>query len=255
MFLGLFPISSKMLPELLRVLLRRHYQEQRIPDLLERYLVQILGRQDSFRNWPLETIVPEKEAFFSFLQERWPHFLNHLAGRAITLLLGKEQTSLSFEACLGRRFYHSITAISVYMSITLFREGLLEAVPFKEASSLANSWIAIGIKTDDRDGQLRRRVAGLMDSLATGHTRRATARHDDWSRFAKSWAELLALTHWNQIRYCQMSARQKMDNACRLRLMQPWYPLADRALSRLSRFAAGFAGHAAPRSPFPLQAH
>ena len=33
-------------------------------------------------SWPLEAIVPSRDAFFSFLQERWPLFLDRLVGNA-----------------------------------------------------------------------------------------------------------------------------------------------------------------------------
>ena len=60
--------------DLLRVLLRRHYRKQRIPFLLEEHFVQVVCRQEGFKEWPLEAIIPDREAFFSFLQERWPIF-------------------------------------------------------------------------------------------------------------------------------------------------------------------------------------
>ena len=59
--------------DLLRVLLRRHYREQRIPSLLEERLVQLLHQQEGFEDWPLKTIIPDRQAFYAFLQERWAH--------------------------------------------------------------------------------------------------------------------------------------------------------------------------------------
>ena len=50
--------------ELLRVLLRRHYRKQRIPPLLDERFIQALRRQDSFEDWPLEAIIPDREVFF-----------------------------------------------------------------------------------------------------------------------------------------------------------------------------------------------
>ena len=67
--------------ELLRVLLRRHYRRQLVPRLLDDRLVHVLQQSGAFDSWPLETIVPDREAFFSFLQERWPLFLDRLAGK------------------------------------------------------------------------------------------------------------------------------------------------------------------------------
>src|SRR5437588_7837278 len=56
--------------DLLRVLLRRHYRDQPVPKILDQRFIQILHQYGKFEDWPLETIIPDREAFFSFLQER-----------------------------------------------------------------------------------------------------------------------------------------------------------------------------------------
>lgn len=48
--------------DLLRVLLRRHYQEQHIPALLDERFIQILRQQGGFDEWPLDAIVPDRDA-------------------------------------------------------------------------------------------------------------------------------------------------------------------------------------------------
>ena len=68
--------------DLLRLLLRRHYRGQRLPRLLDDRLVQLLRQGGAFAAWPLEAILPGRDAFFAFLQERWPLFLDRLAGSA-----------------------------------------------------------------------------------------------------------------------------------------------------------------------------
>ena len=68
--------------DLLRLLLRRHYRGQRLPRLLDDRLVQLLRQGGAFAAWPLEAILPDRDAFFAFLQERWPLFLDRLAGNA-----------------------------------------------------------------------------------------------------------------------------------------------------------------------------
>jgi len=69
--------------ELLRALLRLHYNKTRIPEILSNRLIEVLKlapRPSSlvpiFHAWPLAEIVPDDKSFFSFLQERWPVFLS-----------------------------------------------------------------------------------------------------------------------------------------------------------------------------------
>ena len=68
--------------DLLRLLLRRHYRRQRLPRLLNDRLAHLLRQGGAFASWPLEAILPDRDAFFAFLQERWPLFLDRLARNA-----------------------------------------------------------------------------------------------------------------------------------------------------------------------------
>ena len=68
--------------DLLHLLLRRHYRGQRLPRLLDDRLAHLLRQGGAFTAWPLEAILPDRDAFFAFLQERWPLFLDRLAGNA-----------------------------------------------------------------------------------------------------------------------------------------------------------------------------
>ena len=68
--------------DLLRLLLRRHYRGQRLPRLLDDRLADLLRQGGAFASWPLEAILPDRDAFFAFLQERWPLFLDRLARNA-----------------------------------------------------------------------------------------------------------------------------------------------------------------------------
>ncbi len=56
--------------DLLQFLIRRHYQGIKIPRILDDYLIENLQKKSVFNEWPLQEIVPDKESFFLFLQER-----------------------------------------------------------------------------------------------------------------------------------------------------------------------------------------
>ena len=175
--------------DLLRVLLRLHYQEQRIPAPLDERLVQILRRRNDFEEWPLETIIPDREAFFAFLQERWPIFLDRSAKQA-GVRVREHEGSYGFKLPGPSDLPFDHSEIRVYMD-NLFLEGLLQAVPHSQAESLSKTWLTIGIRTDEQTDRTRR-VAGLLDTIDASIPKEE-ARHDDWFSFAKTWAELISL--------------------------------------------------------------
>jgi len=183
------PELIKKPSDLLRVLLRRHYREQRIPALLDERFIQVLRQQEGFEDWPLETIIPDREAFFAFLQERWPIFLQRSENRDDTgVRKDVEPYGFEFPGPSELPFEHD--DIRVYID-NLFLEGLLEAVPHEIDKSLSKTWLAIGIRTDEQADRMRR-LDGLLDTLATDIPKEKS-RYDDWFHFARTWAELVAL--------------------------------------------------------------
>ncbi len=189
-----FDIAPEFIKEpsdLLRVLLRRHYREQQIPSMLNERLVQLLRQQPLFRAWPLAEIVSDRQAFFDFLQERWPFFLDRSASEeGLCVRERAEPYALKFSGPMDLPFDHD--DIRVYLD-NLFLEGLLEAVPYDQAESLSKPWLVIGIRRDEQADR-ERRVDGLLCTLAS-IIPNEDARHGDWFRFAKTWAELVVLSH------------------------------------------------------------
>ena len=175
--------------ELLRVLLRRHYREQRIPGLLDERFIQILRQQDVLGDWPLERIIPEREAFWTFLQERWPIFLGRIHEQdGSSVRENEEHYGLEFSGPSDLPFDHD--DVRIYID-NLFLEGFLQAVPHELTDTLSNSWFAIGIKTDEQVDRLRR-IDGLLNKFASELQKEGT-RYDDWFHVARTWAEIIAL--------------------------------------------------------------
>ena len=172
------------------MLLRRHYRQQRIPAILDERLVQVLRQNDCFEDWPLDIIIPDREAFFAFLQERWPIFLDRSTRpKDAGARESKEAYGFEYSGPPDLPFDHD--DIRVYIE-DLFLEGLLQAVPADLPESLSKTWLALGIRTDDQEDRLLR-VDGLLDTLASAIPTEDT-RYDDWFHFARTWAELVALT-------------------------------------------------------------
>lgn len=187
-----FGIAAELITnevELLRTLLRLHYGKLQIPLILAERLLQVLKGPDGFKTWPLSEIVPDDEAFFAFLQERWPLFLSRL-GSAHQVREDSPEYGLKYPGPDRLPFDHQ--DIKVYID-NLFLEGKLTPVEAKDIEVEAGSWIRSGIASFNVvDDELRiSRLFGLVEKEIPT----AEARHSDWTTFALKWAELSALVH------------------------------------------------------------
>jgi hypothetical protein len=180
------PELVKQPSDLLRVLLRRHYRGQRIPTDLDERFIQLLRQSNVFDDWPLETMVSDREAFFAFLQERWPIFLDREAAKGTSgVCEDNKPYSLSIEGPVELPFDHH--DIRVYID-NLFVEGLLHPVQHEHADTLSKTWVGIGVRTDRAEDRSRR-LSKLIDSLEASIPVE-DAKHTDWFLFARGWAEL-----------------------------------------------------------------
>ena len=186
---GIAPELIKQPSDLLRVLLRRHYRSQRIPIVLDERFIQILRQSTIFDDWPLETLITDREVFFAFLQERWPIFLDRNAAKGASgVRENKKPYSLAIEGPLYLPFEHH--DIRVYID-NLFVEGLLHSVSHDQADSLSKTWVGIGVRTatiEDRSCRLGKLIDSLQTSIPVDD-----AKHTDWFHFARGWAELILL--------------------------------------------------------------
>ncbi len=176
--------------ELLHVLLRRHYRGQRLPGELDEYLIRQLRQNAGLRDWPLERVVGDREAFFAFLQERWALYLEALAVGPEGTVRERAVAELSIPGPSLLPFEHH--DVRVYID-NLFLEGELRPISLPEADRLLGHWVAVGLRTDP-EGDRRRRLERLLDVLEQGVPGNG-ARHQEWLGFARNWAELLVLRY------------------------------------------------------------
>ena len=185
------PALIRQPADLLRALLRRHHRGERLPQILDDRLIHLLRGSEAFDSWPLETIVPDRDAFFSFLQERWPHFLDRLAGNAAVGAGPRDVRGAAAHALEGPvdlPFDHD--DVRVYID-NLFLEGMLYGVAHEAGEALRGTWAAAGVRIDP-EADRARRLSGLMEAI--GETIPGPdARHHDWTAFAWRWAELAVL--------------------------------------------------------------
>ncbi|MFH1952279.1 MAG: BREX-3 system phosphatase PglZ [Pseudomonadota bacterium] len=185
------PELIKQPSDLLRVLLRRHYRGQRIPTSLDERFVQLLRQSAHFDEWPLERLVADREAFFAFLQERWPIFLDRESTKGTSGVRedGKPY-GLTIEGPVDLPFDHH--DIRVYID-NLFVEGLLHSVPHDHADAFSNSWVSIGIRSapvEDRSRRLGKLIESLEATIPADD-----AKHTEWFHFARGWAETILLAN------------------------------------------------------------
>lgn len=185
------PELIKQDSDLLRVLLRLHYQGRVLPVTLSERFIELLQQNNAFARWPLGTLVRDREAFFTFLQERWPVFLDRMMRPDIPVV---SETAGAFgliiEGPAHIPFDHHDTR--VYID-NLFLEGILRPVAHKQAADLSKTWASVGVRIDPSEDRIRR-LTGLVKNLGSSIPTE-TARHSDWLYFARAWAELNVLAY------------------------------------------------------------
>lgn len=185
---GVAPETIRQESDLLRFLLRRHYRGLCIPPILDEYLVQLLRQTRLFDDWPLERLLVDREAFFAFLQERWPVFLDRQTVVEDEVREPVEVYWSGLPGPSGIPFDHH--DVRVYVD-NLFLEGMLEPVAHPRADQLSDSWEIVGVKTQPEEDR-RRRLEGLLATVEDSVPGEA-AKHQEWLAFARRWAEVNAL--------------------------------------------------------------
>ncbi|SCX35210.1 BREX-3 system phosphatase PglZ [Agrobacterium rosae] len=187
----IFGIAAELITtdvELLRVLLRLHYRNTNLPPTLSTRLVQVIKVQAAFRDWPLETIVPDEAAFYAFLQERWATYLRNHDSSGFR----EDGTGygLIYPGPAHLPFGHH--DIRVYID-NLFVEGRLTPIHLPSSAPKPQDWMRGGIVTNTEDSNASR-IARLFE-LVDAERPNESSRHTDWIAFAHKWAELSALVH------------------------------------------------------------
>lgn len=193
------PSSIRSPEELLRVLLRLHHRGTVLPAPLQAYVVRALRGVRTrkggpvFEGWALNAIVADREAFFTFLQERWPLFVEASAGGTAPERPEevREPASLAF-AVPGPPFVpFGHDDIRVYID-NLFLEGHLRPID-APANGHFPSWMEVGLQTDI-DQDRRRRLAHLLET-ADERLPLIDAPHTEWTAFSRLWSELQMLSN------------------------------------------------------------
>lgn len=183
------PEHIKTPEQLLRYLLQRHHRGIVAPESIDSYFIERLVQTDRWGDWPLSTIVPNRETFFAFLQERWPRFLAKKVAPAKPLGVAEPEGEygLHVPGPLDLPFEHD--DVRVYID-NLFVEGVL--APVAAPPGLPTGWWTVGTLRENTPENQRNR----FDRLTTTIDEAVPGPHADrlaWLEFAPRFAEWLAL--------------------------------------------------------------
>ena len=169
--------------DLLKALLQLHFDGRELPEILARRLISLL--EPRFSSWPLQQLVSSASAFWRFLDERWPMFLWHAAGRE------PEASELSLPGPSLLPLGHP--DVLVYLD-NLFQDGRLNRTAVIVRDDVPEPWMAVGVVADEPALDLDVRFAELSSSVRR-RLPAADAPHHQWTSFARLWAE------WLNVRY------------------------------------------------------
>lgn len=184
------PELIKSPTHLLRVLLERHYKGIVAPPAIDEFLIARLRAAGAWGEWPLDQIVPDRDAFLAFLQERWPHFLARLGASAKApdhVAAPESGYGMKVPGPLDLPFEHD--DVRVYID-NLFVEGLLAPVAAPE--DLPAGWWTLGVEQADPEALAIARRERLTDLVQQGLPP-VDADRSEWLAFAPRFAEWLAL--------------------------------------------------------------
>lgn len=179
------PELIKQPADLLRVLLRRHYRSQVFPESLDARFIEVLTQSPKWRSWPLERIVPNREAFLTFLGERWPDFL---VSKGMEAVPGREPAGPSISGPAELPFDHD--DVRVYMD-NLFVEGLLEPTAAVRAID-DDRWFGVGIAGSPASSS-EGRFFHLLDELGARIPSADDATYQDWQDYSLRWGTWVRL--------------------------------------------------------------
>ncbi len=193
--------------DLTRMLLRRHYRNRQLPTLLDERLIAQLRELGRFPDWPLEQIVPDREAFFAFLQERWPVFLRRQVKKLGKKTAGEPLSGYSpaIPGPVDLPFGHE--DVRVYVD-NLFIEGHLTPTDEVAKADVKGTWLEWGVAGAEEEDQ-RRRFAKLSESLS-GTIPAKEAGYREWIDFARCWAEWTALRMEGSVNAAEPSPAEEL---------------------------------------------
>jgi hypothetical protein len=152
-------------------------------------LIERLEETQRFTEWPLRRIVPDRQAFFGFLEERWPVFVRRRIEKSKGEVSGAP-AGYNFAFAGPAEIPFEQEEIRVYID-NLFIEGYLSPTDVVPKAAVAGTWLAWGVAGEE-DEDSRTRFQKLTETLGKAIPDDA-AGYRAWIQFALRWFEWSAL--------------------------------------------------------------
>lgn len=175
----------------LSALLKLHYGRVQLPMLLAERWAYMMSFHKVFNGWDTLLLIRDEQAFYGFLQERWPLFLANQTKNQ-TAFESFKSYGLKYQGPEAIPFDHH--DVRVYID-NLFIEGKLQPIHHELLKVDKDSWMRVGLMTGDATDDLLVRFERLLKSVSNQLNELAAAKYQDWLVFAESWAELVALAY------------------------------------------------------------
>ncbi len=170
--------------DLLRVLLRKHYRDERIPIGIEDRLIEFLERSGRWKDWPLARLIHNRADFVQFIEERWQIYTTNKAGGSSAHL------SQGFKLPGPADLPFDDKDVRAYID-NMFVDGILSPTDVVAPDALAQTWATVGVRgVSGLDGVARLR--NLLPRIETELPQDSSA-YGGWLVFARRWAEVTAL--------------------------------------------------------------
>jgi len=212
--------------DLLSKLLQIHYYQIPIDSFSAKRLASLLKDRQEFDKWPIELLLLDSAAFYSFIEERWQIYIKHIQRDTLS-----EASTVGLSPKVPGPMALPFSEKPIRMVIdNLFAEGILKPVFVEAADPFIGSWARCGVVWDEKS-QTKLRLTKLQ-SLVTENMPTSESDAKTWQKFSLLWAEFSRIIETNgqdKDREVLNEMRIEVDN-----LFSKWLSVYYRTLSSLS---------------------
>ena len=179
--------------ELLRYLLKIHYEGISIPGTLVEHMVTMIEKNSDLVVLSLSELIASSNAFYDFILERWKLFI-----RKHILLDPDEENSKSLRNDFKYKGFYDIPfqdpRLRVYVD-SMFMDGLLTPVILSEddVEKIRDKWVLNGVTCSESESSQKKLIGifGALDKIEFS----SIALHKEWVEHATRWADASAIFH------------------------------------------------------------